>query len=232
MDDKRQPPSRSENLESTRSFPERKRGGDAETTEAITKSQGLKRPASLVDVSENTNSTDHSTTKVVSRLKRQAEEVEDEEDDDDDDDDDDDVLDPAQLASLSRSERKRYREKKRRSDVNKGFEDLMALLLEIDPAVRAEAEERARRGQWKGTVGASQDESLLSRVDLIARTVNVLRRLHDENEQRKLIIGQLIQESTQNDPHQNGRDQVCTWRDALAVLSREFRLHSPSSIIN
>lgn len=104
-------------------------------------------------------------------------------------------IDPSKMATLSRSERKRYREKKRRSDVNKGFDDLMNLLIEIDPAVRAEAEERARRGQWKGTIGA-QEDNLLSRVDLISRSVQVLRRLHHENEQRKGIIDQLIQEST------------------------------------
>lgn len=57
---------------------------------------------------------------------------------------------PEELAAMSRSERKRHREKKRRSDVNKGFDELMTLLLEIDPVVRAEAEDRARRGQWKG----------------------------------------------------------------------------------
>lgn len=106
---------------------------------------------------------------------------------------DDIEIDPAKLATMSRSERKRYREKKRRSDVNKGFDDLMNLLIEIDPEVRAEAEERARRGQWKGTMGA-QEENLLSRVDLIGRTVSVLRRLHQENEQRKMIIERLLQE--------------------------------------
>jgi hypothetical protein len=64
----------------------------------------------------------------------------------------------------------------------------MNLLLEIDPDVRAEAEGRARRGQWKGSMGA-QEENLLSRVDLITRAVVVLRRVHSENEQRKQIIG-------------------------------------------
>jgi Helix-loop-helix DNA-binding domain len=99
----------------------------------------------------------------------------------------DDSLLPSELAKMSRSERKRHREKKRRSDVNKGFDDLMALLLEIDPTVRAEAEDRARRGQWKGTFGA-QEDSMLSRVDLISRAVDVLRRVHCENEERKQII--------------------------------------------
>jgi Helix-loop-helix DNA-binding domain len=107
--------------------------------------------------------------------------------DDKDPDLDDSSLLPSELAKMSRSERKRHREKKRRSDVNKGFDDLMALLLEIDPTVRAEAEDRARRGQWKGTFGA-QEDNMLSRVDLISRAVDVLRRVHRENEERKQII--------------------------------------------
>lgn len=106
--------------------------------------------------------------------------------------DDGAVLSPEVLAKMSRSERKRHREKKRRSDVNKGFDDLTALLLEIDPVVRAEAEDRAKRGQWKSTAGG-QEDNILSRVELIGRTVEVLRRVHKENEQRKLIIEQLLQ---------------------------------------
>ena len=105
---------------------------------------------------------------------------------------------PEEMAKMSRSERKRHREKKRRSDVNKGFDELMTLLLEIDPRVRAEAEERARRGQWKGQLGAHED-NLLSRVDLISRTVDVLRRIHQENEERKLIIASLTR----------GRGEIC-----------------------
>jgi len=116
---------------------------------------------------------------------------------------DDIVSDPAKLSTLSRSERKRYREKKRRSDVNKGFDDLMNLLVQVDPDVRAEADERARRGQWKGGAGggegafgagAGPEDNLLSRVDLIARTVSVLGRLNRENEQRKLLIDKLMLE--------------------------------------
>lgn len=107
-----------------------------------------------------------------------------------DDDADLEGLTPVELAKMSRSERKRHREKKRRSDVNKGFDELMTLLLEIDPTVRAEAEERARRGQWKGNFGA-QEDNLLNRVDLISRAVEVLRRIHRENEERKHIIASL-----------------------------------------
>mmetsp|Transcript_32451 Transcript_32451/g.67673 ORF Transcript_32451/g.67673 Transcript_32451/m.67673 type:complete len:312 (-) Transcript_32451:231-1166(-) len=104
-----------------------------------------------------------------------------------------------ELAKMSRSERKRHREKKRRNDVNKGFDDLMNLLLEIDPVVRAEAEDRAKRGQWKGNIGA-QEENLLSRVDLITRAIEVLRRVHKENEDRKLIIEQLLRNAKNEQP--------------------------------
>lgn len=69
--------------------------------------------------------------------------------------------------------------------MNKGFDDLIELLVEIDPVVRAEHEDRMRRG--------ATEEHLLSRVELIGRTVEVLRRVHRENEERKLIIQQLLQ---------------------------------------
>ena len=69
--------------------------------------------------------------------------------------------------------------------VNKGFDDLIELLVEIDPVVKAEHEDRVRRG--------AAEEHLLSRVELIGRTVDVLRRVHRENEERKLIVQQLLQ---------------------------------------
>jgi Helix-loop-helix DNA-binding domain len=92
-----------------------------------------------------------------------------------------------EVAAMSRSERKRHREKKRRSDVNKGFDELMSLLLEIDPEVRADAEERASKGQCKRSLGAHED-NVLSRVDLIGTAVRVLRRVHTENEKHKKMI--------------------------------------------
>lgn len=100
------------------------------------------------------------------------------------------------FAKMSRSERKRHRERKRRSDVNKGFDELMSVLLEIDPDVRAEAEEKAIKGQWKG-IGrdGSSEDNMLSRVELIGRAVEVLRRVHTENEERKQIIATLMRRS-------------------------------------
>lgn len=107
-------------------------------------------------------------------------------------DEDETVLSPQALAHMSRSERKRHREKKRRNDLVKGFDDLTALLIEVDTT---EAADRARRGE-----GA--DEHLLSRVELISRTVHVLGRVHKENEERKLIIQHLLQKSA-NVVHSN-----------------------------
>jgi hypothetical protein len=95
---------------------------------------------------------------------------------------------------MSRSERKRHREKKRRNDVNKGLDELMNLLFEIDPDLRKETEDyRIRRGKSKAAGGATgaHDENLLSRVDLISHAVEVLRRVHRENEERKKIIAAL-----------------------------------------
>jgi Helix-loop-helix DNA-binding domain len=106
-------------------------------------------------------------------------------------------LKPEDLSRLSRSERKRHREKKRRSDVNKGFDDLMSLLVEIDPDIRAEAEDRVKRVQYKSNMAAAE-ENLLSRVDLIARTVEVLRRVHQENEENKKIISNLLGTTTRS----------------------------------
>jgi hypothetical protein len=145
-------------------------------------SRALKRPATTqLDSSESGTSGADAAVAAVQESSN-----------DDDLDDPDNTISADKLATMNRIERKRYRERKRRSDVNKGFDDLMTLLLEIDPEVRSEAEERGRRGQWKGNMGA-QEDNLLSRVDLISRTVNVLQRLHQENEEHKVIIGQLLQ---------------------------------------
>lgn len=101
------------------------------------------------------------------------------------------ILSPEALAKMNRAERKRHRERKRRNDVNKGFDDLMELLLEIDPVVRAEAEERASH-RGSGASSGNSEEAILSRVELIGRAVEVLRKTHLENEERKVMIRHLL----------------------------------------
>lgn len=101
-----------------------------------------------------------------------------------------------ELAKMSRSERKRHREKKRRNDVNRGFDELQALLNEIDCELRgADADVRDTCRHDKYQV-ANSEESFLSRVELITRTTQVLRRIHRENEERKLIVDRLLEQVT------------------------------------
>ena len=91
---------------------------------------------------------------------------------------------------MSRSERKRDREKKRRGDVNRGLDELQALLFLIDPELKAEAEERRRKSHNK-PVHSTEPEPMISRVELINSAVTVLRRIHRENEERKVVISHL-----------------------------------------
>ena len=130
-----------------------------------------------------------------------------------------------EVAAMSRSERKRHREKKRRSDVNKGFDELMALLLEIDPDVRADAEERASKGQCKRSLGA-HEENVLSRVDLIATAVRVLRRVHTENEKHKKMIDDFLKNKGEGVPRASALGGAAGLSDlnALAALDRSALL--------
>lgn len=78
---------------------------------------------------------------------------------------------------MSRSERKRHREKKRRSKVNAGFDDLKELLHQIDPSMAQQQEE-------------------MNRVDLIGKSVDMLRKLFEENEKNKMVLTNLTQASS------------------------------------
>jgi Helix-loop-helix DNA-binding domain len=104
--------------------------------------------------------------------------------------DENDEIDPGTFAQMTRSQRKCHRERRRRSEVNKGFDDLTSLLWDIDSTtMRAEVENRAQRGKKQSNLPT--EDILLSRVDLINFTISLLRRLHAENEQRKEIIATL-----------------------------------------
>lgn len=72
---------------------------------------------------------------------------------------------PDDFAQMCRSERKRHREKRRRGQVNAGFDDLKALLAEIDPS--------------------TSDKEEINRVDLISRAVAVIKDMNNENENLK-----------------------------------------------
>lgn len=74
----------------------------------------------------------------------------------------------------ARSERKRCREKQRRVDVNKQFNDLTKLVAQIEQEEREEDPTVFR-----------QSFSATNRADLIARTIAHMERLRDANKRRK-----------------------------------------------
>jgi hypothetical protein len=87
-----------------------------------------------------------------------------------------------QLAQMTRTEKKAHREKRRRSEVNKGMEELSSLLLEIDPSIASS------HSTSKGD-GAGQ----MNRITLLNKTVEVLRSLHKENKKLKSKLKKLDQ---------------------------------------
>lgn len=80
----------------------------------------------------------------------------------------------AESRAKARSERKRSREKQRREDVNKQFADLSQLLRTI------ETEDLDDDGRLPLAT-----TSPTNRVDLIARTICILERIHQVNKNRK-----------------------------------------------
>jgi hypothetical protein len=86
----------------------------------------------------------------------------------------------AEALAQARSERKRSREKQRRSDVNKQFADLQQILRRI------ETEDLEDVGLANIALGGPTN-----RVDLIARTIAVLERMHDMNGKRKREVSDL-----------------------------------------
>lgn len=105
--------------------------------------------------------------------------------------DEDSVTATSNFVDMSRSERKRDREKKRRSDVNRGLDELMALVFLIDPELKAEAEERRRKSHSNRILHTTELEAMLSRVELINSAVIIMKRIHRENEERKVVISHL-----------------------------------------
>lgn len=129
---------------------------------------------------------------------------------------------------MSTAEKKRLREKKRRDEITRGFDQLMKLVLEIDPEIRAEAEDwAAQSGAPRGDVGVlvgGKEENLLTRGDLMNHTAKLLRRLHTENENRKRTIAKL---TGQGSPNLSGLQQQTRSRIGMPP-SRTVSLGAPA----
>ena len=123
---------------------------------------------------------------------------------------------PQNMADLNRAERKKHREKKRRSEVNRGFDELAELLVQVDPQVRAEMER-----QW--STDGTTEENHMSRVRVIDRAVGVIRRLHQENEMGKSLIQELSLQVAQQ--------KASVWSEVrLEESTAEDTPHGPSTL--
>lgn len=100
-----------------------------------------------------------------------------------DEDDTDELVDDSK-----KSERKRQRERQRRSDIANAFEELSSLLSQIDPDESENASSKRKRRKSGEPVESDVDASGMTRLDLIGRTAEVLRKLQRENDElrRKL----------------------------------------------
>jgi hypothetical protein len=125
---------------------------------------------------------------------------------------------------MSRSERKKFREKKRRSDVNKGFDELMSLLVKVDPTIKAEMEEQEKcKKNYNKASHSSEGENLaLNRVDLISRTVTVIARMYRQNEDQKALIAELTQGGEADSDAAAARQAIKDNRVSIQCVVLEF----------
>jgi hypothetical protein len=95
-----------------------------------------------------------------------------------------------------KSERKRQRERQRRSDLANAFDELSSLLADIEPDDSDSGSNRRRRRKSEGgaistaDLDQAADNSGMTRLDLIGRSVEALRRLHGENTELKRVVEQ------------------------------------------
>jgi len=92
-----------------------------------------------------------------------------------------------------KSERKRQRERQRRFDLANAFDELASILAQVDPDDPENASNRQRRRRKSGVEPAdldNADNTGTTRLDLIGRSVEALRRLHQENTELKRLVEQ------------------------------------------
>lgn len=101
---------------------------------------------------------------------------------------------------VKRSERKRQREKQRRSDLSNAFDDLAAFMNHVEPEDDDADPDGKRR---KKKVGDVDEAGGATRLDLIGRALKLMKRLHAENEERKGYIAGM-RDTGRGDPGMHG----------------------------
>jgi hypothetical protein len=77
-----------------------------------------------------------------------------------------------------KSERKRQREKQRRTDLSNAFDELATVLSGIEP------DDTTTKKRRKKSIGEDGDGDAagMTRLDLVVRTIDMLKKLHADNE--------------------------------------------------
>jgi hypothetical protein len=121
-----------------------------------------------------------------------------------------------------RSERKRQREKQRRSDLTSAFEELSELILKIEPGVLPVEQGKKKK---KTTDGSDALSSGMTRLDIVARTVEVVKTLHEENEKNKRLLEEMKRPGVQRD------DKVRVLRPNETIDLKNLHFHSVSFLM-
>jgi hypothetical protein len=95
---------------------------------------------------------------------------------------------------INRSERKRQREKQRRSDLTSAFDELASVIVAVDPEqgrdfASGQTNKKGRRSSISSRTDGDESGGT-TRLDLIGKAVRVIRQLHQENEYRKQVMEQ------------------------------------------
>ena len=96
-------------------------------------------------------------------------------------------------SGAARSERKRQRERTRRSALSNAFDELASFVIRMDPEPGDEDHERtaSRKKRTKNSNNEDEREQHdhgISQLDIVGRTLKLLKRLHNENEEHKRIL--------------------------------------------
>jgi len=95
--------------------------------------------------------------------------------------------DEVDAESNKRSERKRRREKQRRSDLSNAFDELAAFIVQVEPG-NGEDDESEKKSKKRKSSDGGEDSSGITRLDLIGRALRIMKRMYRENEERKRVI--------------------------------------------
>lgn len=106
--------------------------------------------------------------------------------------------------------RKQERERQRRSDLANAFEELSLMLDQIDPESNGDESGKAKSQARITDTEAAESTGGLSRIDLLARTMDVLRHLKDENTRlQKLALERKPGSSGSDEVFKNKGDCLC-----------------------